>query len=288
MVASKCFGICNFVHGKFIGDIFMKVKAASIKSIVGAIALCGIFPSVVEAIPQPARRACIVRTAEEMLEPVSDIRIINIGRASPESGVAAVILENKRNRETATCRVNTIDNTVLSVTMNTEVPPSNFGQRPEFWIVKPSGSFLKAEPSLGARDIRSGIPGNTVFRNLGCQSQGFPTWCEVELRDNPRVRGWAFSTTFSEYRSSRPREEFSPSEAPEVGTPVSGLSDLVGARAGQAENTIRQRGYRFLRSEVSGDAPYSYWREPRTNNCVVIRTSNGRYESIVYGTPACN
>jgi hypothetical protein len=78
------------------------------------------------------------------------------------------------------------------------------------------------------------------------------------------------------------------SSAPDVGTPVARLSDLVGARAGQAENTIKQRGYRFVKGEPSGDAAYSYWREPKTNYCVIIRTANGRYESIVYGTSSCD
>uniref|UniRef100_B8HZH8 Uncharacterized protein n=1 Tax=Cyanothece sp. (strain PCC 7425 / ATCC 29141) TaxID=395961 RepID=B8HZH8_CYAP4 len=77
------------------------------------------------------------------------------------------------------------------------------------------------------------------------------------------------------------------SSAPEVGTPVAPLSDLVGARAGQAESTIEQRGYQFLRTEPSGDAIYSYWREAKTNYCVIIRTANGRYDSIVYGSSSC-
>lgn len=75
---------------------------------------------------------------------------------------------------------------------------------------------------------------------------------------------------------------------PTVGTTVGALGDLVGARAGQAENTIKQRGFRFLRADPSGDAVYGYWREAKTDNCVIIRTANGRYESIVYGTPSCN
>jgi hypothetical protein len=68
-----------------------------------------------------------------------------------------------------------------------------------------------------------------------------------------------------------------------VGDPVPGLKDMVGARAGQAENTLTQRGYQFVKSEPSGDAVYSYYRETGTNSCVVIRTANGCYESIVYG-----
>uniref|UniRef100_B8HKC1 Uncharacterized protein n=1 Tax=Cyanothece sp. (strain PCC 7425 / ATCC 29141) TaxID=395961 RepID=B8HKC1_CYAP4 len=78
------------------------------------------------------------------------------------------------------------------------------------------------------------------------------------------------------------------SSAPEVGTPVAPLSDLVGAKAGQAEEIIKQRGYNFLSAKPSGDAMYSYWREAKTNYCVIIRTANGRYDSIVYGSSSCN
>ncbi|MEH2044332.1 hypothetical protein [Nostoc sp.] len=66
---------------------------------------------------------------------------------------------------------------------------------------------------------------------------------------------------------------------PEAGTTVSRLSDLVGARAGQAENTVKERGYRWVKSDDSG---YGYWLEGRTNYCVTIRTEEGRYQSIVY------
>ncbi|MBE8965532.1 hypothetical protein IQ277_04505 [Nostocales cyanobacterium LEGE 12452] len=66
---------------------------------------------------------------------------------------------------------------------------------------------------------------------------------------------------------------------PEAGTTVSRLSDLVGARAGQAENTVKKRGYRWVKSDDSG---YSYWLEDRTNYCVTIQTDQGRYQSIVY------
>lgn len=79
-----------------------------------------------------------------------------------------------------------------------------------------------------------------------------------------------------------------PSKGPDVGTPLMSLGDLVGSRASQAEAMIKQRGFRFLKADPSGDAVYGYWREARTNNCVVIRTANGRYDSIVYGTPSCN
>ncbi|HIK17962.1 MAG TPA: hypothetical protein IGS53_22110 [Leptolyngbyaceae cyanobacterium M33_DOE_097] len=88
---------------------------------------------------------------------------------------------------------------------------------------------------------------------------------------------------------SNPSSPTSATSAPEVGTPVDRLSDFVGARAGQAENAIQERGYRFVKADnSSGDAVYSYWQEIDTQYCVVIRTAEGRYDSIIYNGAAGN
>lgn len=63
---------------------------------------------------------------------------------------------------------------------------------------------------------------------------------------------------------------------------VPGLSDLVGAKAGQAESTVEQRGYKWVKTDEEGNSKYSYWRESGSNRCVTIRTEDGRYQSIVY------
>ena len=68
--------------------------------------------------------------------------------------------------------------------------------------------------------------------------------------------------------------------------PVPGLSDLVGAKAGQAENTLEQRGYTWVKTEKEGGSSYSYWTESGSNKCVTIRTEDGRYQSIVYAPAA--
>jgi hypothetical protein len=76
------------------------------------------------------------------------------------------------------------------------------------------------------------------------------------------------------------------SQAQQVGDPVKALSDLVGARAGQAENELIQRGYQFVKREsASGDSIYSYWRETKTKKCITIQTKQGRYASFVYAFP---
>jgi hypothetical protein len=69
----------------------------------------------------------------------------------------------------------------------------------------------------------------------------------------------------------------------DVGSSVPSLQDLVGARASSGESELRNRGYTWVRAEQSGGDSYTYWRENRNGQCVVVRTSNGRYASIAYG-----
>jgi len=63
--------------------------------------------------------------------------------------------------------------------------------------------------------------------------------------------------------------------------PAPGLQDLVGARGSSGEQTLKQRGYKFVTGEKSGGDSYSNWRNARTGQCVSVRTSQGRYQSIV-------
>jgi hypothetical protein len=67
-----------------------------------------------------------------------------------------------------------------------------------------------------------------------------------------------------------------------------GLDDLVGARAGQAESALQQRGYRSVRGEKGDDRSYTYWWNDERRQCVSIATMNGRYNSIAPTTaPDC-
>jgi hypothetical protein len=59
------------------------------------------------------------------------------------------------------------------------------------------------------------------------------------------------------------------------------LSDLVGARAGQAEGELERRGYVFTSGSTAGDAKYAAWLHQSSGQCVMIRTEQGRYQSIV-------
>jgi hypothetical protein len=64
-----------------------------------------------------------------------------------------------------------------------------------------------------------------------------------------------------------------------------GLDDLIGARAGQAESELQRRGYRNIRGEQGDDRSYTYWWSADRRQCVAIATMDGRYNSIQPTTP---
>lgn len=59
-----------------------------------------------------------------------------------------------------------------------------------------------------------------------------------------------------------------------------GLEELVGARAGQAEGEVIRRGYRNVGGQQGDDRRYSYWWSATRRQCVTIATMDGRYASI--------
>jgi hypothetical protein len=63
------------------------------------------------------------------------------------------------------------------------------------------------------------------------------------------------------------------------------LADLVGAKAGQAEGELERRGYSYAKGSTSGNAKFSSWYNRSTGRCVMIRTEEGRYQSIVQTGP---
>lgn len=67
-----------------------------------------------------------------------------------------------------------------------------------------------------------------------------------------------------------------------------GLEDMVGARAGQAEGELQRRGYRNVGGEKGDDRSYAYWWNDDRRQCVSIATMNGRYSSVTPTTaPDC-
>lgn len=71
----------------------------------------------------------------------------------------------------------------------------------------------------------------------------------------------------------------------QAGDTAPDLADLVGAKAGQAEGQLERRGYVYKSGSTSDDSKYSNWYNHSTGKCVTIRTSDGRYQSIVQAPP---
>ncbi|PSB35835.1 hypothetical protein [Stenomitos frigidus] len=170
---------------------------------IAAIALLIAYPAIAQSVPSTARNACIQRTAEEMGVATRIVSVTSAGPVSAESGAVTLFMRNNKTSQTAECRVNTIDNTVLSVNLGGGNSGGNAaGQNPEFWVVTASKTFLKANPGLLSKTVTNNVPGGTVLRNLRCQRQTLPTWCEVEFRDDPSVKGWAWTPNLSPYTAS--------------------------------------------------------------------------------------
>lgn len=67
-----------------------------------------------------------------------------------------------------------------------------------------------------------------------------------------------------------------------------GLDDMVGARAGQAEAELQRRGYVDTGGSKGDDRSYTNWWNAARRQCVTIATMNGRYDSITPTTaPDC-
>ena len=211
-----------------------------------------------------------------------DLSVVSAGPLSTESGARTLFIRNNQTGQTAECRINTIDNTVLSVTLGGGNTGGNStGQNPEFWITTTKTQF-REKPGIFSRVVKGNVPKGTVLRNLGCQSTRTPTWCQVTYQDNPQFKGWVFSSDIEAYQASTTRPTPPTTTTATPGDPVPGLNDLVGARAGQAEQTVIQRGYELRNSRQVADSSVTYWMERGTGNCVAIRTTEGRYGAIVY------
>lgn len=65
----------------------------------------------------------------------------------------------------------------------------------------------------------------------------------------------------------------------------SDLGDLVGARGAGGEAQLKARGYDFVRTTTGDDRKWSYWWNPKRQQCVSVATVNGRYDAIT-STPA--
>jgi len=67
---------------------------------------------------------------------------------------------------------------------------------------------------------------------------------------------------------------------PALARNASQMSDLVGARAGQAEGQVESRGFTYVDGHNGSNYVHTYWWHARDKNCIEIKTADGRYQSI--------
>ena len=61
---------------------------------------------------------------------------------------------------------------------------------------------------------------------------------------------------------------------------ASDLRDLLGARASGGERDLEGRGWVSITGHRGGNASYSYWWSASRKDCVMVRTIDGRFDSI--------
>lgn len=60
------------------------------------------------------------------------------------------------------------------------------------------------------------------------------------------------------------------------------LDALIGSSAAAGEAQLTYWGYENVGASRTGDSSFTYWRQPRTARCLVVRTTNGLYASLVF------
>lgn len=71
-----------------------------------------------------------------------------------------------------------------------------------------------------------------------------------------------------------------------VGFAQNNLQDLVGDKATYLDQSMRDKGYKFISTSKGGDSSYQNWYSSSRNRCVTVKINDGRVESIVNSTLA--
>ena len=63
------------------------------------------------------------------------------------------------------------------------------------------------------------------------------------------------------------------------------VQDLVGARGRDGEGRLEERGFIWVKTEKSDSSSYTYWKHNQSGQCISVRTTDGRYASLVKTPP---
>jgi hypothetical protein len=116
--------------------------------------------------PAASVNACIQRTAEALVVPVSNIEVTSAGPLDALKGTRTLFLRDRTTGQTAECLVNTIDHTVLSVRITSTRPP----------VTPPPSTGRPVPPSYQpARSCQAVIGGRIRSDFTGVQQVSFAT-----------------------------------------------------------------------------------------------------------------
>ena len=181
----------------------MNLKSVVGTGMIAAVSLLIISPAIAQSVSSSTRSACVQRTAEEMGVATRDLSMIEAGPVSAESGARTLVFRHSNTGQTAQCRVNTIDNTVLSVTLGgrnsggsnpaPSRPPSNSARFASLTASPGSRINVRSQPTVNSSAPSYGLPGDQV-RVIQCvqdqDSRGSDlNWCKVQFVDSKAI-GW--------------------------------------------------------------------------------------------------
>lgn len=165
----------------------------------------------------------------------------------------------------------------------------------EFNFSGPNPQALNVQTYSGIRNVRhSAQPDHDVFswddgepRKLSVRldrvenpDAGFDT--PAQKADSNALVGAALGALIGGKQAPR-------NEPATQGAPVGELQSLVGVRGSGAEAELTAKGYTDRGGAKMDGSSFTNWEQPRTNNCVVVRTADGRIQSATYTTKAdCN
>lgn len=161
---------------------------------------------------------------------------------------------------------------------------------------------IKSE--YGVSDLRNGQAEQIMDTEHHYKVQGFakvdgdkhPWTCEIKKRhvvaaeySGPKPKGMGTAEKLAIGAAAAIAVGVAASQANKHGGPsgAAALQDLVGARGSSGEQQLESRGYQYASASKGGGSSYTNWR--KGSSCVTVRTSEGRYKSIVDAPMAdCN
>lgn len=150
----------------------MQLRTILSTSVMAAIVVTIAHPVSAQPVPAIAVNACTQRVAEEMVVSTVEIELTGAGTIDATTGVRTLFMRNRRTGQTAECRVNTIDGTVLSVRVSPQpgrpqppTPPQTLPQASINACIQQTAEAMVV-PASNIQMTSAGVPDVNGVRTL--------------------------------------------------------------------------------------------------------------------------